>query len=392
MKPVVFIGAGPGAADLITVRGAQRLAAAEIVLFDALTDPALRRIAPDARWIDVGKRGFCDSTRQVAINALLVRHAQRGHAVVRLKGGDPSVFGRLDEELTALAEAGIAAEVVPGVTAAIAAAAQTQRPLTRRGSGRSVSLTTAMTHSGNLHASRSADTEVFYMAGRQLGALGTRLRNAGWPPDTPVVVVSRAGWPDQLASDHRACRTGRGRDAARRAADRGDGGHRRQADRQGSATGTREHVRAGSASAAVAALKSGPLAARPLASRPRLVQSTAAHATPNPRTAMTHVVLESCIRCKYTDCVDVCPVDCFREGPNMLTIDPDECIDCAVCIPECPVNAILPEEDVPQDQLKFIKLNAELAKKWPSITKRKPAPADADEWKDKKNKLDQLIR
>jgi uroporphyrin-III C-methyltransferase len=202
VKPVVFIGAGPGAADLITVRGAQRLAAAEIVLFDALTDPALRRIAPDARWIDVGKRGFCDSTRQVAINALLVRHAQRGHAVVRLKGGDPSVFGRLDEELTALAEAGIAAEVVPGVTAAIAAAAQTQRPLTRRGSGRCVSLTTAMTHSGNLHASRSADTEVFYMAGRQLGALGTRLRNAGWPPDTPVVVVSRAGWPDQLASDH----------------------------------------------------------------------------------------------------------------------------------------------------------------------------------------------
>ncbi len=202
MKPVVFIGAGPGAADLITVRGAQRLAAAEIVLFDALTDPALRRIAPDARWIDVGKRGFCDSTRQVAINALLVRHAQRGYAVVRLKGGDPSVFGRLDEELTALAEAGIAAEVVPGVTAAIAAAAQTQRPLTRRGSGRSVSLTTAMTRSGNLHASRSADTEVFYMAGRQLGALGTRLRNAGWPTDTPVVVVSRAGWPDQLASDH----------------------------------------------------------------------------------------------------------------------------------------------------------------------------------------------
>ena len=69
---------------------------------------------------------------------------------------------------------------------------------------------------------------------------------------------------------------------------------------------------------------------------------------------MTHVVLESCIRCKYTDCVDVCPVDCFREGPNFLTIDPDECIDCAVCIPECPVNAILPEEDVPTEQLAFI--------------------------------------
>ena len=76
---------------------------------------------------------------------------------------------------------------------------------------------------------------------------------------------------------------------------------------------------------------------------------------------MTHVVLESCIRCKYTDCVDVCPVDCFREGPNFLTIDPDECIDCAVCIPECPVNAIVPEEDVPGDQLHMIKLNGELA-------------------------------
>ena len=88
---------------------------------------------------------------------------------------------------------------------------------------------------------------------------------------------------------------------------------------------------------------------------------------------MTHVVTEACIRCKYTDCVDVCPVDCFREGPNFLTIDPDECIDCAVCIPECPVNAILPEEDVPADQLAFIKINADLAKNWPSITKRKAA-------------------
>ena len=204
MKPVVFIGAGPGAADLITVRGAQRLAAADVVLFDALTDPALRELAPHARWIDVGKRGFCDSTGQVAINALLVRHAQSGRAVVRLKGGDPSVFGRLEEELQALAAAGIEAEVVPGVTAAIAAAAATQRPLTRRGTGRSVSLTTAMTQTGALHASRTADTEVFYMAGRQLAALGRRLLQAGWPADTTVSVVSRAGWPDQLQSDHRA--------------------------------------------------------------------------------------------------------------------------------------------------------------------------------------------
>jgi uroporphyrin-III C-methyltransferase len=202
MKTVVFIGAGPGAADLITVRGAERLAAAEVVLCDALTDPALRDLAPDACWIDVGKRGFRDSAGQVAINALLVRHARSGRAVVRLKGGDPSVFGRLEEELQALAAAGIECEVVPGVTAAIAAAAAAQRPLTRRGSGRSFSLTTAMTRSGELQASRTADTEVFYMAGRQLGALGRRLRQAGWPANTPVLVVSRAGWPDQLASDH----------------------------------------------------------------------------------------------------------------------------------------------------------------------------------------------
>jgi ferredoxin len=109
---------------------------------------------------------------------------------------------------------------------------------------------------------------------------------------------------------------------------------------------------------------------------------------------MTHVVTESCIRCKYTDCVDVCPVDCFREGPNMLVIDPDECIDCAVCIPECPVNAIFAEEDVPADQIAFIKLNAELTHHagWKSITKRKAPPDDAEEWRDKPGKLEQLIK
>jgi len=108
---------------------------------------------------------------------------------------------------------------------------------------------------------------------------------------------------------------------------------------------------------------------------------------------MTHVVTEACIRCKYTDCVDVCPVDCFREGPNFLTIDPDECIDCAVCIPECPVNAIYAEEDVPADQMHMIKLNVDLARSgWPSITKRKAPMADADDWKDKTDKLSELQR
>ncbi|WP_280154903.1 uroporphyrinogen-III C-methyltransferase [Piscinibacter sp. XHJ-5] len=202
MGRVVFIGAGPGSADLITLRGARRLAQADVVLYDALTDPALRELAPRARWIHVGKRGFEDSTAQDTINALLVKHASRSDVVVRLKGGDPSVFGRLEEELQALDDAGIGCEVVPGVTAAIAAAAEAQRPLTRRGNGRSVSLTTAMTRSGAMQGSRSADTEVFYMAGKQLAALSRRLIEAGWPSDTPVCVVSRAGWPDALRSDH----------------------------------------------------------------------------------------------------------------------------------------------------------------------------------------------
>jgi len=202
MGTVAFIGAGPGAADLITVRGARRLAQADVVLFDALTDPALRELAPRAKWIHVGKRGFCDSTGQTTINALLVKHAREAALVVRLKGGDPSVFGRLEEELEALADVGIDCEVIPGVTAAIAAAADTQRPLTRRGTGRSVSISTAMTREGTLHADRSADTEVFYMAGKQLAALARRLLEAGWSADAPVSVVSRAGWPDALQSDH----------------------------------------------------------------------------------------------------------------------------------------------------------------------------------------------
>jgi ferredoxin len=105
---------------------------------------------------------------------------------------------------------------------------------------------------------------------------------------------------------------------------------------------------------------------------------------------MTYVVTESCIKCKYTDCVDVCPVDCFREGPNMLVIDPDECIDCTLCVPECPVEAIYAEDDVPDAQKEFITLNRELSAQWKPIIERKAAPPDADEWakvKDKKNLL-----
>jgi len=107
---------------------------------------------------------------------------------------------------------------------------------------------------------------------------------------------------------------------------------------------------------------------------------------------MAYVVTESCIKCKYTDCVDVCPVDCFREGPNMLVIDPDECIDCTLCVPECPVEAIFAEDDVPDAQAAFIAKNRELAAKWKPIIERKHAPADADEWAKVKEKKQLLER
>jgi ferredoxin len=107
---------------------------------------------------------------------------------------------------------------------------------------------------------------------------------------------------------------------------------------------------------------------------------------------MPFIVTESCIKCKYTDCVEVCPVDCFHEGPNMLVIDPDECIDCTLCEPECPVDAIVSEDDVIESHQDFITLNAELSKVWPVINERKDAPDDADEWKEVKSKIDYLER
>jgi ferredoxin len=107
---------------------------------------------------------------------------------------------------------------------------------------------------------------------------------------------------------------------------------------------------------------------------------------------MTFVVTENCIKCKFTDCVDVCPVDCFHEGPNFLVIDPDECIDCSLCEPECPANAIYSEDEVPADQQQFIELNKELASLWPVITEVKPHADDSLDWKDKSGKLQYLDR
>lgn len=107
---------------------------------------------------------------------------------------------------------------------------------------------------------------------------------------------------------------------------------------------------------------------------------------------MTFVVTESCIKCKYTDCVEVCPVDCFHEGPNFLVIDPEECIDCTLCEPECPVDAIYSDDELPDGQEQFLLLNAELTQKWPVITEQKDAPADAADWDKADDKLKYLER
>jgi ferredoxin len=107
---------------------------------------------------------------------------------------------------------------------------------------------------------------------------------------------------------------------------------------------------------------------------------------------MTYVVTESCILCKHTDCVDVCPVDCFVEGPNFLAIDPDGCIDCAVCVPECPENAIFAEDDIPEDQKAFTQINAELAQLWKPLVKSKESMPDFEKWSGVADKLQYLKR
>lgn len=105
---------------------------------------------------------------------------------------------------------------------------------------------------------------------------------------------------------------------------------------------------------------------------------------------MTHIVTDNCINCKHTDCVDVCPVDCFYEGPNILVINPDECIDCAVCVPECPVGAIFPDNDTTVNVPFWVDLNrkASTSPNWPVLTKKKPAMANADKWDGVKNKIE----
>jgi uroporphyrin-III C-methyltransferase len=196
---VFLIGAGPGAADLITVRGARLLGEADVVLYDALVTPEMLALCPQAELIPVGKRSGQRSTAQTVINERLVECARNHRLVVRLKGGDPMLFGRADEELRALEAEGIEVEVVPGITTAVAAAAATKQPLTRRGLARSVAFFTSSTapDEPDHPALPETDTLVQYMGGREAAATAERLLAEGRRPDLPVVVVENCSRADQ---------------------------------------------------------------------------------------------------------------------------------------------------------------------------------------------------
>ncbi|KAF1043752.1 MAG: Siroheme synthase [Herbaspirillum frisingense] len=196
---VWLIGSGPGAADLLTVRGARLLAQAEIVLHDALVTEEILALCPQAVKVSVGKRSGQRSTAQPEINRKLVEAAQQYRRVVRLKGGDPMLFGRADEEMRALEEHNVPYEVVPGITAALAAAASAKRPLTRRGIARSVSLFTSSTAPDQPDEviMPNGDTLVQYMGGREATATARRLLELGYAPHTPVVVVENCSRPDE---------------------------------------------------------------------------------------------------------------------------------------------------------------------------------------------------
>jgi uroporphyrin-III C-methyltransferase len=198
MGKVYLIGAGPGAADLITVRGARLLGMADVVLHDALVEPAMLDYAPaHARRIAVGKRCGQRSTAQQFINKQIVDAARDHAVVVRLKGGDPMLFGRADEEMRALEAAGIEYEVVPGITAALASAASLRRSLTLRGVSRSVALATH-SRAADTEAIReqvNADSLVFYM-GRDSGPeIAQELIDAGRDGATPVAIVEACSTP-----------------------------------------------------------------------------------------------------------------------------------------------------------------------------------------------------
>lgn len=196
---VVLLGAGPGAADLITVRGARLLAQADVVLYDALVTADMLALCPQALQISVGKRSGQRSTAQTAINQQLIDCAKKYALVVRLKGGDPMMFGRADEELRALEAEGIEVEIVPGVTAALAAAASTKQPLTKRGIARSVAFFTSSTAPDHPEHTTlpDCDTLIQYMGGKEAIVTARKLLAQGRPPSLPVVVVENCSRPNE---------------------------------------------------------------------------------------------------------------------------------------------------------------------------------------------------
>jgi uroporphyrin-III C-methyltransferase len=199
---VYLVGAGPGAPDLLTLRAARILASADIVLHDALVHPATLELAVKARFIDVGKRYGKVSTEQRFIIRALIEAARTHETVVRLKGGDPMIFGRAQEELDALHEAGIETEVVPGITAALAAASTLKVSLTRRGIARTVSFLTPRVGKGEtasewLPAAIDSDTVVLYMAAGAGREIAQALIDGGKPTSTPVALVESATLPEE---------------------------------------------------------------------------------------------------------------------------------------------------------------------------------------------------
>ena len=199
MGKVVLIGAGPGAADLITVRGARLLAQADVVLYDALAGKELLDLCPNAIKVPVGKRNGQRSTAQTTINQMLVEYGLKFALVVRLKGGDPMLFGRADEELMALEQARIDVEIVPGITTAFAAAAATLQPLTKRGIARSVALFTSSSAPELPDTTQlpDSDTLIQYMGGQKALQTAELLLAQGRSPDLPVLIVENCSLPDQ---------------------------------------------------------------------------------------------------------------------------------------------------------------------------------------------------
>ncbi|MGA7886007.1 MAG: uroporphyrinogen-III C-methyltransferase [Acidobacteriaceae bacterium] len=196
---VYLVGAGPGDPELLTLRAVRLLATADVVLHDDLVPAAVLAHAERALAINVGKRCGRKNISQEQIDAMMVDFARRGMAVVRLKSGDPLVFGRAGEEMDALRRAGVPFEVVPGITAAFAAAAAARRPLTDRRNASSISFSSGHHAAGSRlePASLAGATRAIYMPGRDLRAIAAQLRSEGLPPDLPCILVSRAAQPDQ---------------------------------------------------------------------------------------------------------------------------------------------------------------------------------------------------